>query len=102
MELTISPEDIDRLVRETIMKSAFGDTITKAVNNALSGYNSPVDDAVKKLVGSVATDVIREKFDEEIRALVTAAIEKRVTQSMLESIVDAATERMARAVKDSY
>lgn len=102
MELTIKPEDIDKLVRETIMKSAFGDTITKAVNAALTGYNSPVDDAVKKLVGAVAADVIREKFSAEIRVLVTAAIEKHVTQSMMESIVSAATERMVRAAKDNY
>lgn len=101
MDFNLSPEDIEKLVRDSIMKAGFGAAVVKGVTAALGGYNNPVDAEVKKYVGEVAASLIREKFAETIKAAVAAAIEARVTQETIDATVSAAVAKMQRAAEES-
>jgi uncharacterized protein YbjQ (UPF0145 family) len=99
IEINLSEEDIDALVRDSIIKSGFGKAITIAISETLNGYNSPVKKAVEKYVGEVASEMIREKFSEQIRSAVASHIEAMVTEDLMEKTVTAAIQRMEHAAK---
>lgn len=97
LELNIKPEDIERLVKDSIMQAGFGKAVTEAINKALSGYNNPVDEEIKRYVGQVAADLIREKYADEVRAAVTRHIEAKVTSELIDKMTDETVQRMQRA-----
>lgn len=99
IELNIKPEDIDALVRESIMKAGFGNVISKAITEAFSGFNNPVNEAIRRYVGTVCSELLREKYAEEVKAAVAREIEKRVTTSMIDQTVDAAMQKMVDAAQ---
>lgn len=102
LELNITPEDVDALVRDALMKSAFGKTITESVNKALGGYNSPVEGAVRRHVATVAGQLLTEKFGDKIRESIAAAIEAKVTKEFIDKVVESATEKMIAAAHRDY
>ena len=99
IELNLDPQDIERLVKDSIMRSGFGKAIEDGIKKALSGYNNPVDDALKKFVGGVAAELIEEHYSATIREAVQATIEEKVTDEMVKNTVDAAVSKMARAAE---
>lgn len=101
IEINMTPEDIERLVKDSIMRSGFGAAIEKALASALSGYNNPVEAQLKAFVGQVAGDLIREHYGEKIKAAVQAYIEKSVTDEIIESTTRAAVEKMVSAARES-
>lgn len=99
LELNIKPEDIERLVNDSIMQAGFGKAVTEAIKKALVGYNNPVDEAIKRYVGQVASDLIREKYAEEVRAAVARHIEAKVTTELIDKMTDEAVSKMERAAE---
>lgn len=102
LELNITAEDIDQLVRDSIMKAGFGKAVEEAVISSLRGYNSPVEGAIKRYVGEIAAELIREKYKIQIISAVQKAIEEKVTDEVIDKTVSAATDRMIRAAEDRY
>ncbi len=101
MKLEITPENIDSLVKDAVLKSAFGQTIEKAVNSALTGYDNPVEKQMKIFVGQLCYEVIREKFSDKIRSLVTEAVEKSLTDVAMQSVTEKIVEQMMKNI-DRY
>lgn len=101
MELEIKPEDIDRFVKEAVLKSALGKTISDALAKLFAGYNSPIDDAIKQHVRFIADEVIREKFTGTIRAAIVAHVEKKVTPEIIDEITSKSVDKMVSAVSES-
>ena len=99
LELNIKPEDIERLVKDSIMQAGFGKAVSDAVTRAMSGFNNPVDEAIKRYVGQVAADLIREKYAEDVRAAVQRHIEARVTSELIDKMTDEAVQKMQRAAE---
>lgn len=98
IEFNLKPEDIDALVRESIMKSGFGSAVEKALQTALtSGYKNPIDAELRKIVAEIAAQLIREKFATQIRAAVSQIIEQKVTDTLIVEITDSAVNRMIHA-----
>lgn len=102
LEINITAEDIDALVRESIMKSGFGAAVVAGITKAMSGYDNPVDRAIKEYVHEVARELVRDKCATQIKTAIAAHIEAKVTPEILDSIVNAATEKMMRAASDRY
>ena len=100
MEVNITDEDVERLVKDTLIKTGLGKAIADSVRRALSGYDSPVDRAIKAYVAFVAGELVRERFTEQIRVAVAAAIDARVTTELVNTTVNTAIERMVRAAED--
>lgn len=103
LQLNLTPEDIDTLVKDSILKSGIGKAIEGAVTKALTGYNSPVDEAVKDAVRLILNRMLQEEpWASKIKAAVTAALEARVTAESLEKIASDTATRIERAVQDRY
>ena len=88
MELKLLPEDIDKFIREAVLKSALGknieSTINKAVDDSINSYNSPV----KQLVNEVIRELIKVQLDKpEYKQLITDAIVKRITPTTIDDIL---------------
>jgi hypothetical protein len=99
MQFNLTPEDIDSLVRDSIMKNGFGNAVTTAITKVLNtGYNNPIDEQIKILVGRITADLINEKFKDQIKVLVADQIEKQVTQDLLEKVTYETTKKMVDSV----
>ena|ERR1051326_2480778 len=101
MELKLLPEDIDKLIRETVLKSALGknieQTIDKAVADAVGGYNSPI----KKLVNDVVSGIIEEQLQKpEYRQKITDALIAKITPKTIEDMITYGAEKLREYCKD--
>lgn len=94
LELNLTPADIEKLVKESIMQSGFGEAVKTACVKALTGYNSPVDNEIRKYVAELTAQLLREKFSEQIKAAVTETIEARVTNEVLNRVTEACVRKM--------
>ena len=99
IELNITPEDIDALVRDSIMKAGFGKVINEAIGKIFTGYNSPIEERLRTYIAEISGQLLRDKFSAQIKAAVAAAIEEKITPQMINTVVAAATEKMARAAE---
>lgn len=101
MHINITPEDVDTLVKDALLKAGIGKAITEAVAKTFSGYNNPIDEKLKQYVGDVAGDLIRTKFDAQIKEAVAAHIEAKVTREIIDSVVNVSVDKMVRAAQES-
>ncbi len=97
-QVNLTPEDIDALVKDSILKAGFGNAVTTAVQKALSGYDNPIDKEVKIYVARVAADIIQDKFADQIKQLVATQIEQQVTQELMERVTSETVVKMCNAV----
>lgn len=103
IEINLSPEDIDTLVKDSIMKAGFGKAVEEGVKKALAqGYDNPIEKATKAYVFEVCDSMLRERFADQIHTVVTAAITSQVTAEVIERITNTAVEKMVRAGKSDY
>lgn len=95
MELKLLPEDIDKFIKEAVLKSALGknieSTIDKAVFNAINEYNSPI----KQLVNDVIREIIKEHLaKDENRRLITDAIIEKITPKTIGDMLSYGAEKL--------
>lgn len=103
MQLNLTPDDIDALVKQTILKSGVGKAIEEAITKALTGYNSPVDAAVKAVVQELLVRELQTgAWNEKIQTAVRAAIEARVSAETIDRIVTESINKIERAANDRY
>jgi len=100
MKIEINADDIEKLVREELVKAGLGKVIAEGVQKALSGYDSPVEKALKEYMAEVARRLIREHFTASIEESIMAHIRAKVTAEAIEKIVDASVNKMVRAAED--
>lgn len=102
MNIEITPDDVEKLVKDQLVKAGLGKAISEAVARNFSGYDNPVDKEIKKYVGEVVSSLIREKYAEQIKVAIATVVEERVTQSMIDETVDTAMSRIEKAANDTY
>jgi len=98
MNLNLSPEDVDKIVKQAILNAGVTKAITDAVVKCLQAYNSPVEAAVKDYVSSLTQEIIRENHSEEVKAAVVAAVAERLTKEFIGKVTDETLDKMVRAV----
>lgn len=101
MEINLLPQDIDKLIRDTILKSALGknieQVIDKAVKDAVDGYNSPI----KQLVHEVVKDLVKDYLaKDENRKPIEDSICNIVTPSTIETILQVGINKMKESIRD--
>ena len=102
MQIEITPNDIEKMVKEAILKSSIGTAVQKAVSSVVnsSSYNNPIDDEIRKVVTEIAKELIKENYGPEIRTLVAEAMEKRVTKETLVKITESAMKLIEEAASN--
>lgn len=103
-EVNITPEDIDSLVKDSILKAGLGNAIQTIINDTLkiNNYSSPVKDKITNYVSEVCNEIIREKYAAQIREAVSKHIEESVTTEIINKTVSHAVQKMVRAASDNY
>ena len=103
IEINLTADDIDTLVKDSIMKAGFGKAIEEGVKRAMApGYDNPIEKATKEYVLQVCNSLLRERYADQVRTVVAAAIEAQVTQEVVQKITDAAVKKMVDAAADRY
>jgi hypothetical protein len=89
MNINILPDDIDKLVKESIIKSALGQDIAgaihNAINEALKSYDSPIKKYTNKIIGEIIQEYLSK---EENRKPVYDSIIKHLTPEAVNKIMD--------------
>lgn len=99
MQIEIKPDDIDRLVKEALMKSAFGDSLKAAITNIFASdrWDNPFKVALNEQAKRIVAEIMREpEFIEPVRAAVRNKLASMVTDGALEAGVKAMMEKMIR------
>lgn len=103
MNININAEDVERLFKEELLKAGIGGAIAKGIAAALSGYNSPVEAAIKQHVHEVVVRMLREEpFVTQLADSVRCAIAAKLTKEVVDEIASAALERIDRAARERY
>lgn len=100
-ELTLGPEQIEALVRDSIMKSGFGAAIETAIAKVMSNHRNPVEEALRDYVQRVVVNMLEGELGERVRESVNAYVLKEVTTEFLDKITEVAVEKIKRAA-DEY
>jgi hypothetical protein len=101
IELNLNPDDVDQLVKETIMKSAFGTLIIDSVKKALnsSSYNNPIDTEMNRAVQNMAREVIEKELGGKIREMVKVRVLEKLTDEVIGRVTDKSIDTMVEAFR---
>jgi len=102
MELNLLPQDIDKLIKDVVIKSALGKnieaTIDRTVKECIDSYDSPI----KQLVKNVIVEIVKEHLSkEENRVVITEAIAKIITPKTVEDILTYGIQKLKDYVEGS-
>lgn len=101
MELNISPQDIDKYVKDVLLQCTIGKNIKegleKSVKEIFSGYRNPVDEFVK----AELSNIVREYMNrDEVKPIIIEAIAKAITPDAIQTIVNYGISEVARRYKE--
>lgn len=102
LQINITPEQIDQLVRDKIMEAALGKNIQAMINKILSpnSYNNPVEEVLKQTLAAIVRDLLEKDYRPQLEAAVREEIDKRVTAEVVAKYADAAITKVVRAAED--
>lgn len=97
MQIEIKPDDIDRLVKEALLKSAFGDSLKSAITQIFASdrWDNPFKIALNEQAKAIVAEIMREpEFQEPVRAAVRAKLMELAETGAMEAGVKAIMEKM--------
>lgn len=101
MQIEIKPDDIDRLVKDALLKSAFGDALNAAITDIFASdrWDNPFKIALNEQAKAIVAQMMSEpEFITPVRAAVRAKLEEMVNSGGLEEGVKAMIAKMVRSV----
>lgn len=103
MEINVTPDDVEKLVKDAILKAGIGKAIEKSLVEHLSGYKSPVDAAMKDAVAQVTRRLLNEEpWATRVREAVSAALTKLIESNVLTETANKTVDKMMRAADDRF
>lgn len=101
MEINLLPNDIDKLIKDTILKSALGKNIQQTIDKAMSDCLDRYDSPVKKMVQEVVESIVKEHFSkEENRKNIYDAIVKYLTPELIDKMMLYGINKLKEYVKE--
>ena len=101
MQIDLKPEDVDELVKQTILKAGIGKTIQDVVAKTLgSSYDNPIEKAMKSYITTVVMDLLKTDFKDKVDAAVRAALEAKLTSAVAERLADETINKIVKAATD--
>jgi hypothetical protein len=94
LQINMTPEDIDTLVKQSIMQAGFGTAITESVRAAFNGWDSPLKKAISDYISKVSRQILEENYAEAIRAAVLERITKELTDEIMQKCVSDTVRKM--------
>lgn len=100
MEINITPENIDALVKEAILKSAFGSTVAENLEKCFTGYDNPFKRVMEQTVMEITRKVLKEQFGGHIETIVKVKIEAILTDEVIEKLAENVTDNALRSINN--
>lgn len=100
VKLNITPEQIDELVRNAILRSALGTKIDEAIKSHLTDWK--LSESVNREVSAALSAIIRDVVgaDQLLRARIHAAVTEKLTDECLSKLLENVWDRIIN--KDRY
>jgi len=101
MEITIKPEDIDQYVKDSILKSTVGETLSfeieKSIKEMMGSYRNPIKNYMERILEKFISEYMEK---EENKSKLMIAIAKVITPEVVELIVQNGVYELKKNFKD--
>lgn len=101
MEIEIKPDDIDKYIKDAIIKSSIGknviDAINKAIKDLFGGYNNPIERFVSEEIKIMVNQYMNS---EDIKPKILEAIAKGLAPETITLIVSNAAYDLQKKIND--
>lgn len=102
-EVKLTPEDVDKFVKEAFMKAALGERFTKAIDKSFSDVLDGYDSPLKK----IAKEIISERFKEllntpENKVKIAETVGRVITEKFLVNVIESAVNKVQKEIEDYY
>jgi hypothetical protein len=98
MELT--PEQVNSFIANAILESQIGTVVKAAVDRSVAklsqSYDNPFDQVIRNEVASLIQKEVAEKYRPQLEAGIKSAIEKHMTDEVIQKIINAAIDKLGR------
>ena len=101
MQIEIKPEDIDKYVKDAVMKSTVGQSfavhIEKEIKDMMASYRNPI----KQFIQDVLKDYVKDYMhNPEIKSQIIASIASIIKPETIELIVSHGVYELQKAIKN--
>lgn len=103
MEITIKPEDVDQYVKDSILKSTVGATLSmeieKSIKEMMDSYRNPI----KNFMNDILKKFVIEYMEmEENKEKIMLAVAKIITPEMVETIINYGVYELKKRFESKY
>jgi hypothetical protein len=96
--IEISPEQINQMVVDAILKSSIGESLRKAIDSQVASltslYNNPIEAVVKECVMVEMRRLVTIEYHDKIEAMVR----EKITEFMVTDVVNKAWDAFSRSL----
>lgn len=98
--MQLTPEQIHEFISKAIIESQIGQAVRDSIERVLKDlnekYKNPIDDVIREHVKNMVREMLVKENFPEIQHRVTTALEKYVTQDIVDNLVEGALSRLNR------
>lgn len=98
MNIQLNADDIDKFVKEALIKSSIGATVQAALDEVINGYNSPLKKELERVISLYAGQIIHERFSVTIKEQLSNYLEKALTADLCDKVVAGVVTKMIEKV----
>lgn len=99
MHIEIKPDDIDKMVKDALMKSAIGDGLVKAVKDIFASdrWDNPFKVALNHQSGLLVAEMMREpEFSDPLKVAIRKKFSEMIETNVLEDVAKAMVTAMIK------
>lgn len=103
MKIEINAEQVDQLVRDTILKAGIGKAIEGAVSRAFGNtYDNPIEKELKSYITTVVRKLLETEFKDKVDMAVREAIAAKLTEPIVAKLAEATIDKIVKAADERY
>lgn len=100
MEINLNEEDVNKFVKDALLKSCLGAAVQGAVNEIIKKtYDNPINKAIEHAVYKVAVELVENKFIEQIKSAIEKGVQEKLTPEAVDQMTDRTITKIVNAMK---
>lgn len=93
LNINIDPEQINKLVAESVLNSAIGEQVKaqvqKNVDELGKSYNNPIDAVIKRHINDLIIQCLMAEYSEFLKSKVHDALSGKITDDFVNKVMEA-------------